>query len=304
MDEVGEFMEDTQRPFKVDVRSFLIISLLAHTVLLSLYIPNLRNISLLKKITPIKLKIQSVAPQTNKKPKQIVETSESKNKKVQNSEYLGKTNTYFDRQTRAKNTGIFKKAGAGAKSGNKQKLMQKQAIKKAKRKIKNIKFSDLSLAKNYVPKKMKQHMSGQKLGLSNGDKQAVGLGRSSDFVKDIPLGDFTKLNTQEFQFYGFYHRIRQKLEQFWGRNLQQQADRIFKTGRSIASDKNHITSLVIELNAKGEIVKVHIRSTSGVKELDDAAVNAFNQAGPFPNPPKKMLKNGTATIEWSFVVNS
>jgi TonB family protein len=296
-------MEDTKRPFRVDVSSFLVISLLAHIVLLSIYVPNLTNLSLFKKVTPIKLKIQTASLPTTKKPKQIVETSESKSKKIQNSEFLGKKNTSFDRQTRARKTGSFKKAGAGAKSGTKEQAMRKRAVK-SKSKVKNIKFSDLSLAKNYVPQKKKLQKFGQKQGLSNGDKKAVGLGRSSDFVKDIPLGDFTKLNTQEYKFYGFYHRIRLKLEQFWGRNLQQQADHIFKNGRSIASDKNHITSLVIDLNDKGEIVRVHIRSTSGVKELDDAAVDAFNQAGPFPNPPKKMLKNGIATIEWSFVVNS
>ena len=47
-----------------------------------------------------------------------------------------------------------------------------------------------------------------------------------------------------------------------------------------------------------------LKSTSGVKELDEAAVESFNQAGPFPNPPKGMLKNGKATIDWGFVVNT
>ena len=109
---------------------------------------------------------------------------------------------------------------------------------------------------------------------------------------------------QKYEFYGFYHRIREKLEQFWGRNIQDQADKMMKSGRSIASDTNHITSLTIELNKRGEIVNVNINSASGVRELDSAAIDTFNQAGPFPNPPTKMLKQGKATIKWSFVVNT
>ena len=77
-----------------------------------------------------------------------------------------------------------------------------------------------------------------------------------------------------------------------------------KTGRSIASDSNHITSLEIFLDEKGEIVDVSVNSPSGVRELDNAAIKTFNQAGPFPNPPKGMLKQGKAKIKWSFVVNT
>lgn len=295
-------MEDTKRPIKVDIRSFLVISIALHLMLLLITVPNFPDHKFVKKVKPIQLKFINNST-TKSRPRQIVETIDSAKNKNQKADYLGKKNTAFDRQTRARNTGKFKKAGAGTKTGSK-KQVTKRIPKKEKSKVKNLKFSDLALSSNMASKSNKGQNTTRKLGLSNGDVKTVGPGRSSDFVKDIPLGDFTKLNTQEYEFYGFYHRIRQKLEQFWGRNLQEQADRIYKSGRSIASDKNHITSLVIKLNSKGEIIKVHIRSTSGVSELDNAAVNSFNQAGPFPNPPRKMLKGGIATIEWSFVVNS
>lgn len=295
-------MEDTQRPFKVDVRSFLGISVALHIMLLFITVPNFPTLKIVKKVRPIKLKVIQT-PVSQNRPRQIVETTDGIQKKNQKADFLGKKNTAFDRQTRARNTGKFKKAGAGTKNGTKKQI-SKRAVRANVSKAKKIKFSDLALTSNFSTKRTQSKRAEQKLGLSNGDAKSIGLGRSSDFVKDIPLGDFTKLNTQEYEFYGFYHRIRQKLEQFWGRNLQEQADRIYKSGRSIASDKNHITSLVIKLNSKGEIIKVQIRSTSGVSELDNAAVNSFNQAGPFPNPPRKMLKNGIATIEWSFVVNS
>ncbi len=65
-----------------------------------------------------------------------------------------------------------------------------------------------------------------------------------------------------------------------------------------------LTSLIIKMNEAGEIVKIQLKSTSGIKELDQVAIDSFNQAGPFPNPPKGMMKNGLATIQWGFAVES
>ena len=56
------------------------------------------------------------------------------------------------------------------------------------------------------------------------------------------------------------------------------------------------------MDSKGNIVDILIKSTSGIQELDEAAMESFNKAGPFPNPPSGMVKNGFATLEWGFVV--
>jgi protein TonB len=235
---------------------------------------------------------------------QIVQTEQKNNLKKADTAFLGKKNNIVDRQTRAANTGKFKTAGLGRRDGSD---IQQKAQKNIKNKKKTVSLSNLGFktnTKEYSEKEYKRPISAAKKGLANGKRGLKGLGQSNDFLEDIPLGDFTKLNTQEFEFYGFYHRIRQKLEQFWGRNIQDQADKIFKSGRSLASDTNHITALEIELNHNGEIVKVDIKSASGIRELDSAAIETFNQAGPFPNPPAKMLKGGKAKIKWSFVVNT
>jgi protein TonB len=177
-----------------------------------------------------------------------------------------------------------------------------------KEKFKNLKFSDLAFkaSQKVIKKQTKKRKKNNliKKGLAYGKATGLGLGSNNDYLEDMPLGDFTKLNTQEYEYYGFYHRVRQKLEQFWGANIQQQAERIFKQGRSLASESNLITGLTISLNSRGEIVDILVKSTSGVKELDEAAIESFNQAGPFPNPPKGMVKSGLATIEWGFVVNT
>ena len=66
--------------------------------------------------------------------------------------------------------------------------------------------------------------------------------------------------------------------------------------------ENKVTSLTVTINKKGEIIEVFLKSRSGIKELDEAAIESFNKAGPFPNPPKGFVKNGQAKIEWGFVV--
>jgi len=70
------------------------------------------------------------------------------------------------------------------------------------------------------------------------------------------------------------------------------------------ANENYITSLRITIDHRGEITRVKVLGRSGIRELDEAAVESFNKAGPFPNPPKGLLKNGSADIEWGFVVKS
>ncbi|MBD66818.1 MAG: hypothetical protein CME62_16565 [Halobacteriovoraceae bacterium] len=244
----------------------------------------------------------------NRKPKQIVQTINSNNKQPVKPNYLSEKNNAYDRQTRSKFIDKFQVAEKGVR--NAQKKERKKVNKKTMaKKLKDLKFSDLAV-KSHENIKVKRDKkvaktNSQKLGLKSGKTTGKGLGASSDFLENIPLGDFTKLNTQEYEYYGFYHRIRQKLEQFWGRNIQEQANKIYKQGRSIASATNLITNVVIKLDSEGKIVNIILKSTSGVKELDDAAIESFNQAGPFPNPPKGMLKaDGKAVVEWGFVVNT
>lgn len=240
--------------------------------------------------------------------KQIVESEKSQFKEKNNSRFLSQKNNTFARQTRAANNGRFKAAGKGVREATVQK--NNQQVKKQKQPQKEqIKISDLAFKKSRPVKIKKRYplakLRQQRKGLKTGQSASVGLGRTNDYLEDIPLGDFTKLNTQEYEFYGFYHRIRQKLEQFWGLNIQEKANKLFKQGRTIASDSNLITGLTIKIDSQGRIVDIILKSTSGVKELDDAAIKSFNQAGPFPNPPSGMIQaDGKATIDWGFVVNT
>lgn len=142
------------------------------------------------------------------------------------------------------------------------------------------------------------------LGITNGDKSSKGLSRNNDFIEDVPLGDMTNLNTTEFKFFGFYARIRERLEQFWGSSLKQKVDQLYRSGKKLAPGQNYVTALRITIDERGNIVQITITGPSGHKLLDDAAIESFNKAGPFPNPPREMVKKGPATLEWGFVVKS
>jgi len=255
----------------------------------------------------IKLKLVQEAMQElamNQK-KQIVQSEDSDNTEKKKDAFLSDKNRTFDRETMAKSVDIFERAALGDAAITK-KNQTKVAQSKKKADMKNLKLSDFGMASgDPMPKEItRSPVSNSLEGMKNGDPLSQGLSATNDYVEEVTLGDFTHLNTVEYKFYGFYHRIRQKLEQFWGKSIQEKADALFRSGRRIPASENLVTSLQVSLNAKGEIISVKILGASGVKELDDAAIESFNQAGPFPNPPKELLVNGKATIDWGFVVKS
>lgn len=271
------------------------------------------------RVIRVKLNPKKVVPKENKVKKQIVTTENNgKEEKPKDSKFLSEKNQTFDRQTVTKRIGVFKESGKGISKGTKKLTNQKKntpknkKIAKSKKKkgitkrSKKLSLNDLSLG-SQTPKDEKKEKTERKLaalGLKSGREGLLGLSQNNDYVEDVPLGDVTNLNTVEYKYYGFYHRIKQKLEQYWGNSLRKKAEALYKQGRRIPASENRITSLTITMDKMGNIVDIMINSTSGVRELDDAAIESFKQAGPFPNPPKGMMRDGLAQIEWGFVVKS
>lgn len=238
---------------------------------------------------PIKIKILDDPV----KSRQIVQSDDdgSEAKRPHKADaYLSDKDRSFERETRARLVDRFNRGGGGG-----------EAVAPEK---KSLKLSDLgAFAKNHHPLKVAaEELKKERVAGSRGPGR--GVSASNDHLLNVPLGDLTYLNTVEYKYYGFFHRIRQKLEQFWGRSIQEKAESIMKEGRRIASDENLTTALVVILNTQGKITDIVIKGSSGIKELDDAAIESFNEAGPFPNPPKGLVQNGQVKIEWGFVVNT
>lgn len=222
--------------------------------------------------------------------RQIVESNDSEVKESKDAEFLSNKNRHFDRQTKARKVAPF------------QNSAESSSVKKN---LRDLSLSDLAPmeGKEHPLKHAAKKISDAKKGSDNG-KGENQVSSTSDYIEEIPLGDTTYLNTAEYKFYGFYHRVRQKLEQFWNRSIHEKAEFLTKSGRAVAMSDDYITSLRVTLDAKGRITEIKVVDASGVKELDDAAVESFNKAGPFPNPPKGLLSNGKVILEWGFVVKT
>ena len=284
---------------------FLSIVLFLHSFIMLIQVRSHFSSALPKNLKPMKLKLISDAIKNPNQKRQIVQSEDSDKTNKNDKSFLSDRDRNFDRETIARKVDIFNKAAKGNSRENQSLSNQLKKSSKNNVDFKNLKLSDVGLIHGDLnPKEfMKTPAINSKQGIKNGDALSRGLSATNDYVEEVKLGDFTNLNTVEYKYYGFFHRIRQKLEQFWGKSVKEKSEMIFRSGRRIAS-QDYVTSLQVTLNESGEIISVRVLGASGVRELDDAAVESFNQAGPFPNPPKGLLVNGKATIEWGFVVKS
>lgn len=237
------------------------------------------------------------------KSRQIVQTQDSNNSKVVEKSYLGKKDNSFERQTVAKVIDRFRISNGKSNIENKGKSVTAKSSNKSK--TGKVQLANLGIGlpvlvgkketKNNTQNTRDDHLMNEVAAMASA---------SNDRVENVPLSDISRLNTTEYKHYGFFQRIRSQLEQHWGSTLKEKAKKIYKSGRKISSDNDFITNIEVELDKNGKITNIFIIGTSGVKELDDAAIESFNKAGPFPNPPSDLLLEGIAKIKWGFVVKS
>ena len=129
--------------------------------------------------------------------------------------------------------------------------------------------------------------------------------RGGQYIQGMKEGDTSALNTKEFVFYSYFERVRRQLDQAWQPILREQIQRIYKNGRKLASNMDYTTRTMVTLSAKGEIVRVQLLEQSGTTDLDQAAVDALNKAGPYPNPPKGLINDSNQVqIRWDFILKT
>lgn len=238
-----------------------------------------------------------------KQPTQIVETDEkTANEQInENAKYLSAKNNSVAKETIAKTGETFKNA----------QQTEKKPMKAAKKSQPSL-FGEKFNAYDALTKKAgtgKTDINGKQQDdtqtAQNGNQRGL-ESTATDKLEQVEQSLKTQLNTKEYKYYGYYQRIKNQLNQFWQPQVKQKVSRLMTQGRTIASDSNNkVTKLIIVLNDAGTLVKVQVIGESGVRDLDEAAVEAFRQAAPFPNPPKGMIENdGTIKIRWDFVVES
>jgi TonB family protein len=125
---------------------------------------------------------------------------------------------------------------------------------------------------------------------------------SLDYVENVPEGDGTYLNTKEFKYATFFIRVKDSVQNYWIDNFRREFRRRDASGR-VFGTRDRITLLTIVLDNQGELASVRVAESSGLDFLDDAAVQAFRQAQPFPNPPQGIVEaDGTIRFNFQFVV--
>lgn len=233
--------------------------------------------------------------------KQIVEQDpKSLNDETPQKEaYLSATNQRVEKETIARERGEFRNRDTKAKrSVVAPQLKKKQATAPQKPSLRDLMGNDPIKA---LQQKSEEMAHQEEPGTQAGTEAS----RTSDYIKNVAESGETMLNTREFKYYTYYSRIRRQLSQHWEPKVKVKLNHLFRQGRRIASDKDHVTKLLIILDNRGLLVGVQVVTESGVTALDEAATDAFRAAAPFPNPPAGMVDpDGTVKIRWDFVLES
>ena len=126
---------------------------------------------------------------------------------------------------------------------------------------------------------------------------------TEDYIKGVKAGDKTLLNSRQFVYYSYYNRIRQQVNQYWRPHIRQALQHLALNNKYIHMD--HITRLKITLDSDGYLLHIKVLRASGLVEVDAVALQAFELAAPFPNPPKNLIEeDGTINIHWSFILET
>jgi protein TonB len=244
-----------------------------------------------------------VAPPVNKtdpktkadSQKRVVQSNAGREVKVaEDNAYLGEKNRVVDRETVN-----AKKAIEAARSGK----PRVAAVKNDK--VKQAQESKTEIAKFGLAILPEARRKGATEELAKDTPQWANIGsQAQDYVQGIKESDRTALNTREYLYFGYHQRIRQRLELEWTRLLKAELVRFYRAGRRLAEDTEYSTRLMVVLNDRGEITRIKVLDMSGTQELDNVAVQAFNKAGPFPNPPKGLVRNGEIEVPWELKLRS
>ncbi|MBX3016787.1 MAG: energy transducer TonB [Bdellovibrionaceae bacterium] len=268
-------------------------------------------------------KVQAKKPQPKDDTQKIVDQADKAlNDEIDpNARFLSKNNQRVEKQTVAKNRGEFQNRatqGPQGKEGSDKPanpmdrfLPQFDAVKAvadhAEREKQYEEDAEALMAQAQKQKKAEvaEAQAKRDAGTGNDSTKGSDTSQTLDYIKDLDPGLETLLSSKEFKFYTYFSRVRTQLNQHWTPKVRSKVSQMYKKGRRIAASDDMITRCLVTLDRSGKLVKVQIIGNSGVIELDEAAVEAFRSAAPFPNPPSGMVDgDGTIKIRWDFILEA
>jgi TonB family protein len=119
---------------------------------------------------------------------------------------------------------------------------------------------------------------------------------ANDHLDDVEEGDGTFLNTKEWKYSSFFNRVKQSVGMQW-RPIDVLRPRD-PTG-NIYGGRDRYTLLSVTLDDRGRIKDISVEKSCGLDFLDTEAIQSFQRAQPFPNPPAGLLA-ADSTVRFSF----
>ncbi len=126
--------------------------------------------------------------------------------------------------------------------------------------------------------------------------RSVGSG-TQDHLEGIDEGSETALNAKRWVYATFFNRVKERVRDHW--KPAEEYQRRDPTGR-IYGGEDRYTLLQVALKSDGSLAKVAVVHTCGLDFLDDTAVEAFKEAQPFLNPPRKLIEDGHGMLSFAF----
>jgi protein TonB len=236
------------------------------------------------------------------KAKQIVESEDAHNRALDpDAKYLGKHNQRVEKQTRARIIDDFRESqskgapSAGSKSEGKPAEQHAEDSTQRERRLAPVEEGVPSQSRDWRTLSMRDLSLGGEGGVS---------GATDDWVEGVAEGDRTLLSTREYRFFSYYQRIKELLRQQWKPRVERKMLSLWGRGKSL-KEEELITRVLVTLDDGGKIRKIARIASSGVVELDEAAIESFEQAAPFPNPPKGIIEpDGLVRIRWDFILKT
>lgn len=108
-------------------------------------------------------------------------------------------------------------------------------------------------------------------------------GSPNNDLLDEETGTAVNLNTREFLFASYLNRIRRLVNFYWQQNLDN-----LPPGLPLARSQ-YETRVDVVLTSEGNLESVRVTADSGSEPIDNCVVDAFEMAGPFPNPPEQLV---------------
>lgn len=233
---------------------------------------------------------EQVVRQSRPPEDQVDTTSEEK------ARFLSEDKQRVLQETRARETGLTQNTNAPPKDSWLRKWEQQRRARPQ--------------ARQQAPERPKTYDGYEPIPLPSPKDPVLGFEHAPSTVgeslpEDVSLGNFTALNTDRFKYYSFYSRIEELVRFRWEKSLQDAVNGFDpRYIQNVISRKSWLTQVEFVLTADGHYHSARVFTESGVRYFDLAAINAFRDAGFFPNPPAEMIgSDGKIRIKYSFNVH-